>query len=111
MDQRWKSHRPVCQAFFQQGSDIWRPRSLPLLVLSTVFSCRATLFLRKLVLVTPSLKDKKRAVEVVRNIEGDISFYLAMVALVNISIGVLVAATTGIIGISDPLLWSRLLPY
>jgi predicted PurR-regulated permease PerM len=31
-------------------------------------------FLRKLVLVTPSLKDKKRAVEIVRNIETDISF-------------------------------------
>jgi hypothetical protein len=31
-------------------------------------------FLRKLVLVTPSLKDKKRAVQIVRNIEMDISF-------------------------------------
>ena len=32
-------------------------------------------FLRKLVLVTPSLKDKKRAVDIVRNIETDISFF------------------------------------
>jgi predicted PurR-regulated permease PerM len=44
-------------------------------------------FLRKLVLVTPSLKDKKRAVDIVRNIETDISFYLVMVTAINIAIG------------------------
>jgi predicted PurR-regulated permease PerM len=65
-------------------------------------------FLRKLVLVTPSLKDKKRAVEIVRNIETDISFYLLMVASINIAIGFIVTATTGVLGISDPFLWGTL---
>jgi predicted PurR-regulated permease PerM len=65
-------------------------------------------FLRKLVLVTPSLRDKKRAVEIVRNIEIDISFYLLMVASINIAIGFIVTATTGILGISDPFLWGTL---
>jgi predicted PurR-regulated permease PerM len=65
-------------------------------------------FLRKLVLVTPSLKDKKRAVEIVRNIEIDISFYLLMVASINIAIGFIVTAATGILGISDPFLWGTL---
>ena len=65
-------------------------------------------FLRKLVLVTPSLKDKKRAVEIVRNIETDISFYLLMIASINIAIGFIVTATTGILGISDPFLWGTL---
>jgi predicted PurR-regulated permease PerM len=65
-------------------------------------------FLRKLVLVTPSLKDKKRAVEIVRNIEADISFYLLMVASINIAIGFIVTATTGVLGISDPFLWGTL---
>jgi predicted PurR-regulated permease PerM len=65
-------------------------------------------FLRKLVLVTPSLKDKKRAVEIVRNIESDISFYLVLVAAINITIGFVVTATTGALGISDPLLWGTL---
>jgi predicted PurR-regulated permease PerM len=65
-------------------------------------------FLRKLVLVTPSLKDKKRAVEIVRNIEVDISFYLLMVASINIAIGFIVTATTGVLGISDPFLWGTL---
>jgi len=65
-------------------------------------------FLRKLVLVTPSLKDKKRAVEIVRNIETDISFYLLMVASINIAIGFIVIAMTGVLGISDPFLWGTL---
>ena len=65
-------------------------------------------FLRKLVLVTPSLKDKKRAVEIVRNIEIDISFYLLMVASINIAIGFIVTAMTGVLGISDPFLWGTL---
>ena len=65
-------------------------------------------FLRKLVLVTPSLKDKKRAVEIVRNIETDISLYLLMVASINISIGFIVMVTTGVMGISDPFLWGTL---
>ena len=65
-------------------------------------------FLRKLVLVTSSLKDKKRAVEIVRNIETDISFYLLMVASINIAIGFIVTATTGVLGISDPFLWGTL---
>jgi predicted PurR-regulated permease PerM len=65
-------------------------------------------FLRKLVLVTASLKDKKRAVEIVRNIETDISFYLVMVTAINIAIGFVVMVTTGILGIPDPFLWGTL---
>jgi predicted PurR-regulated permease PerM len=65
-------------------------------------------FLRKLVLVTPSLKDKKRAVEIVRNIETDISFYLVMITAINIAIGLIVMATTAVLGIPDPILWGTL---
>jgi predicted PurR-regulated permease PerM len=65
-------------------------------------------FLRKLVLVTPSLKDKKRAVQIVRNIETDISFYLIMIASINIALGFIVTAMTGVLGISDPFLWGTL---
>ena len=65
-------------------------------------------FLRKLVLVTPSLKDKKRAVEIVRNIETDISFYLVMITTINIAIGFIVMVTTGALGIPDPILWGTL---
>jgi predicted PurR-regulated permease PerM len=65
-------------------------------------------FLRKLVLVTPTLNDKKRAVEIVRNIETDISFYLVMITAINITIGCIVMATTWMVGIPDPFLWGTL---
>jgi len=65
-------------------------------------------FLRKLVTVIPTLKDKKRAVEIVRNIENDISFYLVLITIINIAIGFAVAATTAVLGIANPLLWGTL---
>ena len=65
-------------------------------------------FLRKLVLVTPLLQDKKRAVDIVRNIQIDISFYLSMVAAINIFIGLVVTATTAAVGIHDPFLWGAM---
>ena len=59
-------------------------------------------------MVTPSLNDKKRAVDIVRNIETDISFYLVMIKAINIAIGFVVVATTAVLGIPDPLLWGTL---
>src|SRR5208337_2525576 len=41
-------------------------------------------FLRKLVSVIPTLRDKRRTVEIIRSIESDISFYLVMMLLINI---------------------------
>ncbi len=65
-------------------------------------------FLRKLVSVIPTLKDKKRAVEIVRSIESDISFYLVMMLLINGGLGLGVALITALLGIPDPLLWGAL---
>jgi predicted PurR-regulated permease PerM len=66
------------------------------------------LFLRKLIKVLPRLGDKKRAVEIARQIETDVSAYLSTVTLINIGLGL---ATWGIlawIGIPNPLLWGVL---
>ncbi len=65
-------------------------------------------FLRKLVSVIPSLHDKKQTVDVIRNIETDISFYLILLTTLNIGLGVGVAAITAAMGIPDPLLWGVL---
>jgi predicted PurR-regulated permease PerM len=65
-------------------------------------------FLRKLVSVIPTLKDKKRTVEIIRSIESDISFYLVMMLLINVGLGAGVAAITAFLGIPDPLLWGAL---
>jgi predicted PurR-regulated permease PerM len=82
--------------------------SAAVLGLLYLFLVSGDTFLRKLVLVTPSLKDKKRAVEIVRNIETDISFYLVLITAINIAIGFIVMATTTVMGIPDPFLWGTL---
>ena len=65
-------------------------------------------FLRKLVSVIPTLRDKRRTVEIIRSIERDISFYLIMMLLINIGLGLGVAGITAFLGIPDPLLWGAL---
>jgi predicted PurR-regulated permease PerM len=65
-------------------------------------------FLRKLVLVIPTFRDKKRAVDITRQIETDISFYLLNFTLVNAGLGVAMAIVTALLGIPDPLLWGVL---
>jgi predicted PurR-regulated permease PerM len=65
-------------------------------------------FLRKLVSVIPTFADKKRTVETIRSIESDISFYLVMLLLVNVGLGLGVVLITAVLGIPDPLLWGAL---
>jgi predicted PurR-regulated permease PerM len=65
-------------------------------------------FLRKLVSVIPTFRDKKRTVEIIRNIESDISFYLVMMLATNAGLGLGVAAITAVLGIPDPPLWGAL---
>ncbi|MGB0086471.1 MAG: AI-2E family transporter [Rhodomicrobiaceae bacterium] len=65
-------------------------------------------FLRKLVTEIPTLGDKKRAVEITRQIETDISFYLLSFTLVNVGLGVAMAVVTAVLGMPNPLLWGAL---
>ncbi len=65
-------------------------------------------FLRKLVTVIPTFHDKKRAVEITRQIETDISFYLLSFTAVNFGLGVGLAVVTALLGIPNPLLWGAL---
>ena len=55
-------------------------------------------FLRKLVNVIPTFRDKKRAVDITRQIETDISFYLLNFTLVNVGLGVAMAIVTALLG-------------
>jgi predicted PurR-regulated permease PerM len=63
------------------------------------------LFLRKLIAVTPQLADKKRAVDISRQVEADISTYLFTVTAINIALGCVVALAMRLIGVPNPVLW------
>jgi predicted PurR-regulated permease PerM len=63
------------------------------------------MFLRKVINVLPTLSDKKKAVELARRIESDISVYLYTVVAINICLGVVVGAAMYALGMPSPFLW------
>ena len=65
-------------------------------------------FLSKLVSSIPRLREKKRAVEIVRKIQGDVSIYLFTVTLINLGLGVFTSIATYFLGVPNPLLWGAM---
>ena len=65
-------------------------------------------FLRKLVRVLPSLRDKVRAVEVTREIQSEIGHYFATVGCINLALGGVTALAMWFLGMPNPLLWGVL---
>jgi predicted PurR-regulated permease PerM len=63
------------------------------------------LFLRKLVRVLPRLQDKKLAVEIMLQIEEDISTYLLTVTLINVGVGLTISLAFFFLGMPSPVLW------
>ena len=62
-------------------------------------------FLRKLVRVVPTMEDKRRAVEIARRIQHDISLYLLTIAVINTALGVAVGTAMYFLKMPNPLLW------
>jgi predicted PurR-regulated permease PerM len=62
-------------------------------------------FLRKMVSVTPRLRDKKRAVEITRQIEAEVSSYLITVTVINVGLGGAVALALYALDVPNPALW------
>jgi predicted PurR-regulated permease PerM len=63
------------------------------------------LFLRKVIRVLPRLDDKKRAVQIARDIETNVSAYLFTQAMINLAMGVSSAVAFYFLGMPSPLLW------
>jgi predicted PurR-regulated permease PerM len=78
------------------------------LVLAYLLLASGDLFLQKLVHVMPTLSDKKRAVEICREIQQNISNYLFSVSMINMGLGVLVSAGLYFMGVPDAAMWGLL---
>jgi len=63
------------------------------------------LFLQKLVRVMPTLRDKKRAVEISHEIQQNISNYLFSVSLINIGLGLIVSGGLYFMGVPNASMW------
>lgn len=75
------------------------------LVLLYFLLASGDLFLRKTIAVTPRLADKKRAVDIVQQVEAAVSRYLLTVTLINIGLGGAVALAMYGLGVPNPVLW------
>jgi len=66
------------------------------------------LFLQKVVRVVPQLKDKKRAVMIVRDTQAHVSRYLLTITTINAVFGLTVGITMYLIGLPNAFLWGCL---
>lgn len=75
------------------------------LVLLYFLLASGDLFLRKLIRVLPTLEDKKRAVDIARQLQRDLSRYLATVTLINVGLGVCIGVAMYLLDMPNPMLW------
>ena len=66
------------------------------------------LFLTKLVRVLPSVRDKVRAVTVVRTVQREVAIYYASVSMINLGLGAAVMLLTWAFGLPMPWFWGAL---
>jgi predicted PurR-regulated permease PerM len=78
------------------------------LVLLYLLLASGDLFLHKLVHVMPTLREKKRAVEISHEIQQNISNYLFSVSLINIGLGVAVSVGLYFLGVPNAAMWGML---
>ncbi|HLZ64657.1 MAG TPA: AI-2E family transporter [Aliidongia sp.] len=62
-------------------------------------------FLRRMVEILPRFRDKRQVVDIVQQIERDISAYLVTVTAMNALVGIATGLLTWAVGLDDPLLW------
>jgi predicted PurR-regulated permease PerM len=75
------------------------------LVLLYLLLASGDLFLQKLVRVMPTLRDKKRAVEISHEIQQNISNYLFTVSLINLGLGLVVSGGLYFMGVPNAVMW------
>jgi predicted PurR-regulated permease PerM len=79
--------------------------ALLLLILLYFLLAYDGVFLNKLIRLLPTLADKKRAVSIATEIEGQVSRYLFTVTLINLCLGLAVGTTVGLLGLRNPIMW------
>lgn len=81
---------------------------LVVIVLLFFLLASGDLFLAKLVHVLPTLSDKKKAVQIAREVEANISRYLLTITLINVGIGLLGTLIFWALDMPNPALWDAM---
>jgi predicted PurR-regulated permease PerM len=102
-----KSPAWIKQALFG-GTTAFVSEAIVVIVLLYFLLASGDLFLRKLMKVLPTFKDKKRAVEIAREMEHNISTYLFTVTVINVGVGVAVGLGVWLLKMPNAVLWGVL---
>jgi predicted PurR-regulated permease PerM len=102
-----KSPAWITQALFG-GTTEFLSEAIVVIVLLYFLLASGDLFLRKLIKVLPTFKDKKRAVEIAREVESNISTYLFTATLINMGVGLAVGTGVWLLKMPNPVLWGVL---
>ena len=81
------------------------------LVLLYLLLASGDLFLQKIVSAMPTLRDKRRAVDLSREVQHNISHYLFSVSVINICLGIIVGTGLGFMGVPNPAMWGVLAAF
>jgi predicted PurR-regulated permease PerM len=73
-----------------------------------VFLGWGNLSLRKLIRVLPTLTEKRRAVEIARATERQVSAYLLTITLINALLGAALGSAVWLLGVPNPALWGAM---
>jgi predicted PurR-regulated permease PerM len=98
---------PLRERIFNRATDL-ATDGVVMVILLYFLLASGDLFLRKLIRVLPRLADKRRAVEIARQVERDISAYLSTVTMINLGLGTAVAISFYLLGVPNPLLWGAM---
>jgi predicted PurR-regulated permease PerM len=100
-------HNALAEAFLTQTPEFIASGVVMLILLYFLLAYDGV-FLAKLIRVSPRLKDKKRSVSIVREIEAQISRYLVTITAINIGLGVAVGLAVYFLGMRNPIMWGVL---
>jgi predicted PurR-regulated permease PerM len=98
------------ERLFSQAADLITGAAVMVILLYFLLAS-GDLFLRKLIRVLPRLEDKRRAVDIARQVERDVSRYLSTVAMINLALGAAAALAFALIGVPNPLLWGAMVTF
>jgi len=62
-------------------------------------------FLRRMVEVMPTFRDKRQVIDIAQQVESDISVYLMTITIMNALVGIATGVGMWLLGLPDPLLW------
>jgi predicted PurR-regulated permease PerM len=98
-----KTH-PIASMLFVRTPEVITGAVLLLILLYFLLS-NDGVFLNKLISLMPTLSDKKRAVSIANEIEGQVSRYLFTQTLINLGLGCTIAVIVGFLGLPNPMMW------